>query len=105
MKFGITDSELETITNVFLSSDKVDRAVLFGSRVKNDFRPGSDIDIAIYGVHLRFDDFLSLAVQVDALDLLYKIDLVRFESIESLELIDHINRLGVTIYDRNQIGK
>lgn len=98
MKFGLTTIEFESILKVLRQTPAIEKAMLFGSRAKGNFRPGSDIDIAVYGKNLLFDDLLSLKVKLDELDILQKIDLVKFESIENPDFIDHINRAGIIIY-------
>ena len=100
MKYGLTEPEFESLINVFHQIPMVEKAVLFGSRAKGNFRPGSDIDIAVYGKSLLFDDFLTLTVKLDELELLQKIDLVKFESIENPDFIAHIDRVGIIIYKR-----
>lgn len=100
MIYGLTETEFAGIISVLSRFPAVEKAVLFGSRAKGNFRPGSDIDIAVYGKNLLFDDFLSLTVKLDELDLLQKIDLVKFESIENQEFIAHIDRVSIIIYNR-----
>ena len=100
MNFGLAISEIESIIHVFHLQPRVEKAVLFGSRAKENFNMGSDIDIAVHGPNLTFDDFLDLKVKLDELDLLLKIDLVKYESIENPDFIDHINRVGITIYKK-----
>lgn len=100
MKYGLNILEFKSVVEVFQNTDKVRKAILFGSRAKGNYRPGSDIDIAIFSDNLSFDDYLVLKINLDELDLLQKIDLVKFESIENPDLIDHINRVGIVIYER-----
>lgn len=100
MKYGLTESEFESIINILKQFPGLVKATLFGSRAKGNQRPGSDIDIAVYGPNLHFDDFLNLKIKLDELDLLQKVDLIQFESIENNEFIDHINRIGIVIYQK-----
>lgn len=100
MPYGLTQQEFESILNVFRQHPEVEKAVLFGSRAMQNFRPGSDVDIAIYSDQMSFNDFLSLKNNIDDLEILQKIDLVKFESIDSADLKDHILRVGVCIYNR-----
>jgi len=100
MPYGLTQQEFESILNVFRQHPEVEKAVLFGSRAMQNFRPGSDVDIAIYGDQMSFNDFLSLKNNIDDLEILQEIDLVIFESIDSADLKDHILRVGVCIYNR-----
>ncbi|MBO6219646.1 MAG: nucleotidyltransferase domain-containing protein, partial [Treponema sp.] len=47
MKFGLSDNSLEIIGSIFEKYPSVSRAVIYGSRAKGNFRPGSDIDITL----------------------------------------------------------
>lgn len=53
-KFGLFDNDLETIVSVLSQYNKVDKAYIFGSRAKGNFKNGSDIDIALKGTELDF---------------------------------------------------
>jgi hypothetical protein len=44
-------------------------------------------------------------MELDDLLLLYKIDLSIFHKIENPDLIDHINRVGITFYEKNSTCK
>jgi predicted nucleotidyltransferase len=105
MKYGLSLDNLESIIEVLRKSERIEKAVLFGSRAKGNYKPGSDIDIAVYGKNISFDDFLTLKLRLDELELLNKIDLVKFESIENPEFIDHINRVGICIYQKASNGR
>ena len=103
MKFGLSDITIQEMRSAFQKFNKIEKAVLFGSRVKGSHSPGSDIDIAIFGKEISFNEFLSIKIELDELDLLNKIDLVHFETIENPDFIDHINRVGVILYDRKTV--
>ena len=40
--------------------------------------------------------------ELDELDLPYNFDISIYNKIENNELIDHINRVGITIYEKNK---
>jgi predicted nucleotidyltransferase len=96
MKYGLADATLEEILAVFRENSHVEEVILFGSRAKGTFRPGSDIDLAVKG-NLTFQEFIKLLVKLDELEMLYKIDAINYQTIKSQELLDHINRLGVSL--------
>ena len=99
MKYGLTSQELDSILNVFEKTPEVEKAVLFGSRAKGNFRPGSDVDIVVFGKN-SFDKFLTLIINLDELDLLQVIDLIKYERIEDNKVIEHIKRFGKVLYER-----
>ncbi len=89
--FGLLDSYYNSIKELLSKNSKVH---VFGSRSRGDFRFNSDLDLCIFD-DLDFDDYLKLLVQLDDLELPYKVDLVRFGSIASSELRDSILKEGV----------
>ena len=54
MKFGLSDKVIDEINGVFRKHSEVEKVLIFGSRVKGNYRPGSDIDLAVIGSGLDF---------------------------------------------------
>ncbi|MDD2498976.1 MAG: nucleotidyltransferase domain-containing protein, partial [Desulfitobacteriaceae bacterium] len=55
MKFGLRESDLAYIISAIKELSEIEKAVIFGSRAKGNYKPGSDIDLAIYGDRISFD--------------------------------------------------
>jgi type I restriction enzyme S subunit len=100
MRFGLEKHIVESIISVFEEHSKVDKAYVFGSRAKGNYRPDSDIDIAIKGQELTTDDIISMAVAFEAEGVTYKIDLIDYNNIKEPELRAHIDRVGIEFYSR-----
>jgi predicted nucleotidyltransferase len=98
MKYGLKEQDVQAIQNVFEQYPTVDRVILYGSRAKGDYRKSSDIDLTLEGTSLDLNTLLKIENQLDDLLLPYKIDLSVFHKIENPDLIDHINRVGITFY-------
>lgn len=96
---GISEIQLNKILSVFNKFDALKKVKLYGSRAKGNYRTGSDVDLALFGDDFSHKDLTLLALQLDDLMLAYTFDLSRFQDIESDELIEHINRVGMTIYE------
>ena len=93
--YGISLTDLNKITTVIYANAKVTQAVLFGSRAKNTYKNGSDIDIALMtNQPLTLAELNAIKIELDDLLLPYKIDLIEFAKITNHELIDHIERVG-----------
>ncbi|MBP9707947.1 MAG: nucleotidyltransferase domain-containing protein [Oligoflexales bacterium] len=99
-EFGLNISTTEKIKNVFSKHSGVDRAIIYGSRAKKTYKPGSDIDITLEGSQLTLSDQLKIENQIEDLLLPYKVDLSIFHTISNKELIDHIHRVGIVFYQR-----
>jgi predicted nucleotidyltransferase len=98
MSFGLSDKIVNRLKMVFAENAKVETAIIFGSRAKGNYKEGSDIDIVIKGLELNFEDRLNLMQKLDELGLPYKIDLINYYNITDLDLIDHIDRIGIMFY-------
>lgn len=103
MRFGIEESDWKKITNVFSHFPNIERAILFGSRVKGSNKPFSDVDIALVGANLSFDDLLNLKNETDDLLLPYEFDLCIYNDLKNPDLKSHIDHRGVEIYSNKAI--
>lgn len=96
-KYGVSETSWQKIIEIFMQQSLVERVVLFGSRAKGNYRDGSDIDLCLYG-NISFAQIYILQDLLDDLMLPYKFDLIVYNTINNLELIDHIERVGVVLY-------
>lgn len=100
MKFGLEQNIIDKLISVFEQNSKVDKAYIFGSRAKGNYRPDSDIDIAIKGQDITTDDIISMSVAFESKGINYKIDLINYHSIKEPDLKEHIDRVGIEFYSR-----
>jgi uncharacterized protein len=104
MKFGLSEATIEKICAVLARYPQVKTAVLYGSRAKGNYKPGSDIDLTLYGDEdMTLRVLLRLMSEMDDLLLPYTIDLSIFHTIDDPDLIDHIERVGVPFYEREAV--
>lgn len=89
---------IDAINHVFAAYPAIEKAILYGSRAKGTYRPGSDIDLTIVGPSVTDQQMLEIETRLDDLLLPYTIDLSSFHAIHNPDLIDHINRVGVIFY-------
>lgn len=80
------------------------KAVLYGSRAKGNFKPGSDIDLTLFGEGPTSTQLGEIDEELDELLLPYQIDLSIFDQIENVKLHEHIERVGVVFYQLGQWG-
>ena len=59
--FGLKDRHREAIIATIAANDRVERAVLFGSRATGTYTPTSDVDIALFGACLTLADQAGLS--------------------------------------------
>jgi predicted nucleotidyltransferase len=96
-KLGFKQDDLSTIVQIISTIPEIKKVVIFGSRAKGDYKAGSDTDMAVWSVNddavLRLSGILN-----DETLLPYKFDVLNYNTINSKELKEHIDRVGVEIY-------
>lgn len=97
-QWGLNSSAVAGMRAVLTKFPQVSRAILYGSRAKGNFKPGSDIDICLDGDGLTFRTMLTIASALDALELPHKVDIVLRGLITNPELLNEINRTGAIFY-------
>ena len=100
MTDGLKDRHREAIIAEIAANDRVERAVLFGSRATGTNTVSSDVDIALFGDRLTLTDQARLAAALDEIPMAQSVDLVLHDSIESRTLLEHIQSHGVEWYAR-----
>ena len=101
MTDGLKDEHREAIIAALAANDRVERAVLFGSRATGTNTVSSDVDIALFGHGLTLTDHARLAAVLDKLSMAQSVDLLLCDSTLDRTLQDHIRRHGVEWYVRS----
>jgi predicted nucleotidyltransferase len=86
---------------VFSQYTEVEEVILYGSRAKENFKTASDIDLTMKGRNISQSILNCIAEDLDDLLLPYQIDISIFNRIENKEFLDHIARVGKSIYKKN----
>lgn len=100
LPFGLPSATLENLNSVFAQHSAIDTVLIYGSRAKGNYRPGSDIDLTLKGKEIPFAEFMQIENQIDDLMLPYTVDLSQYNKLNNPELIAHINRVGAVIYTK-----
>lgn len=98
MNFGLSEKTINKINSVFEKHVEIDEVIIYGSRAKGNFREGSDIDITLKGKTISYTILSKINQEIDDLNTPYLFDISVFETLESKDFIDHINRVGKTFY-------
>ena len=78
--------------------------LLYGSRAKGNYRNGSDIDLTLCGgADLTQRVVYRIMDELDDLLLPYSIDLSRLNDITDADVVEHIERVGITFYEKNEV--
>ena len=95
MTDDLKDAHREAIIAVLAANERVERAVLFGSRATGTNTVSSDVDIALFGDRLTLTDQARLAAALDEMPMAQTVDLLLYTSIQDGTLREHIQRQGV----------
>ena len=98
--YGLKDFHIKKIHSVFTKYNAIEKAILYGSRAKGNYRIGSDIDLSLVGNGLDLNILFNIENELDDLLLPYKFDLSLLQEIENPQLLDHINRVGIKFYEK-----
>ena len=99
-QFGLKTGDLKVIVQVLRQMATINQALIFGSRAKGNYHDGSDIDIALKG-EIDFKTLAELSFILNEETLLpYKIDVVNYQQLLNSQLREHIDRVGIVIYER-----
>lgn len=99
MKFGIPDKSMQMITEAIANFDTIEKAFFYGSRAIGNYKNGSDVDIAIKGENITYNNVVRLSsILNQELPLPYFFDVTHYESLQNDELKKHIDDVGVLIY-------
>jgi predicted nucleotidyltransferase len=102
-RFGLSASTISRLQSVFAQHPQVQRAVVYGSRAKGNYQPGSDIDLCLFatdGAHIDHRQLAQIFDEIDELLLPYTVDLSVFDQLNHVDLREHITRVGQILYAR-----
>jgi predicted nucleotidyltransferase len=99
MKFGLSDTVVKELQDVFRRHANIEKVLIFGSRSKGNYRVGSDIDLALIGKNIDYRQLLDISMEIDDLELLYSIDLLDYQTKVGTPIGDHIDRVGQVFYE------
>lgn len=104
-RFGLPEKTVEKICGVLAGHAEVEKAMLYGSRAKGNYKNGSDIDLTLEGSRLGYRDLLTIMRELDDLLLPYMIDLSILSMVDHEGLREHIQRVGQEFYCRQGVGQ
>ncbi len=97
--FGISDKSYVLLVDYLKSVPEIENVCIFGSRAKNNFRNGSDIDLVIFGIKLTEKTIWDTKSFInEVLPIPYKVDLIHFENLKNDELKENILKTNKKFY-------
>ena len=101
MKFGLKDETIIQLQNIFSHCHTIEKVIIYGSRAKGSYKPGSDVDLTLVGNDLNLSN--SVYPVMDAIEELllpYMFDISIYSAIDNPDLVDHIKRVGQLFYEK-----
>ncbi len=95
---GLSSLLLDRLLSVFRRYPAIEKVMVYGSRARGDFAPGSDIDLAVFAPGMSPGEFARLWGEIDGLPVALKMDLVHFEALGNEGLKREILEGGRVIY-------
>ena len=93
---GLDAKTLKLIESCFEKYPEIVWVKIYGSRAKGNYQRGSDIDLA-FSSPVNYS--AKLLGALDNLPLPYMFDVTHYESLKNQALKEHIDRVGVLIYE------
>jgi predicted nucleotidyltransferase len=104
LDIGLTPKTYLLLMQTFETYPEIEKVILFGSRAKGNYKKGSDIDLVIKGERVTPRLLLQInAILNERLPIPYFIDVLSFSQIYNPSLLDHINRVGKVIYEKQPV--
>ncbi|MAT55784.1 MAG: nucleotidyltransferase domain-containing protein [Bacteroidetes bacterium] len=103
-QFGLSDQNMKEITEVLERYPQVHKAVIYGSRATGTYRPGSDIDLTLFGDEsLTRDVLLMIMSDIEDTWIPHFVDLSIFDHIQNEALKEKISRQGKVFYEKKKM--
>ncbi|MEO6328821.1 MAG: nucleotidyltransferase domain-containing protein [Ginsengibacter sp.] len=99
-RFGLTEKQYKLIENVIISINEIERVIIFGSRALDNFKPASDIDLAITGTNLNWNITNRFYSQLEDLPLPFMFDVLDYNLISNQALKSKIDTQGKIFFER-----
>jgi len=93
---------MKAITDLLGTFGFVSKALVFGSRAKGNHRKYSDVDICLFG-EMGDLDAEKVRSGLNELNLIYDFDAVDYGRIKTPALREHIDRVGIVVYEREAL--
>lgn len=101
MAFGLSQEIQDLLKRYFAAIPEIELVKIYGSRAKGNFDRGSDIDMAFYSRSPK-DLTGTIKSGLDALPTPYFFDATDYYRIDHAELKEHIDRVGIVFYEREE---
>ncbi|MQA23228.1 nucleotidyltransferase domain-containing protein [Rugamonas rivuli] len=100
-RFGLSETILNSLCELFAQYSEIDSVKIYGSRAAGNYRPQSDIDLAVFAPAMKDRDFSSLWGELDDLPILFRLDVIHWDQVTNPSLKQDAQRHGALLYERS----
>lgn len=94
-RFGLSGAQIALIKEAISHFDEIESAVIFGSRAIGNYKPGSDVDLALKGSRITSETVSALSTLLnEERPLPHFFDIVHYDTLDNKSLILHIDAYG-----------
>ena len=101
LPLGLSETIRDSLDDVFAQFPKVDRALVYGSRATGNYRPNSDIDLAVLAPAMSGREFSRLWMALDDLPILFRLDVSLWHEVTNPALKQAMIDDGIPLYQAN----
>lgn len=101
MIFGLASDQFFLIENTLDSITEIEKVIIFGSRAGDNYKPSSDIDLAVAGKNIMPQVINRISAELDDLPLPFMFDIIDINSMSNLALKNKINSKGKVFFERD----
>ncbi len=100
--FGLPVKHILEIKTILQNEPSVEQGIIFSSRAMGNYKPGSDVDLAVFGENLADEtiDKISLHLNEET-TMPYHFDILNGHKVNG-ELLKHIEGKGKIIFNKNK---
>lgn len=100
-KYGLREKDMQYMQQVFTKIPAIEKVILYGSRATGDFEKGSDVDLAVAGEKLSFNDIprLHYMLENESPTLLW-FDVLNYDTLKNEKLKQNIKKTGIVIFEK-----
>jgi len=96
--FGLDTDDRDAISSILAAHPEVESAVVYGSRARGNFKPGSDIDMVLAGKNLTDQVLLDVRAELRDSNVPYMVDIIAEYDIQDESLKREIDAVGQVLY-------
>lgn len=99
-EWGLKTKDIALLRKTFSRFPELHEVRIFGSRAMGNFKPGSDVDLALFGEKQLECTTRISALLNEELPLPYFFDVVDYSQITNPDFLTHIKQYGKVIYSK-----